>query len=317
MAAALAGAIVSLLGTAANLGMSIWSNQKAKNAKTGQIGVSGAEQAALSSSRYLADRMAMQGGMSAAQYQRALQEPDLQAAMTQQTVNQLATSPFQDSFQREALAKVMMSRMFAERQRTFQNIADIDAAQIARNVSSASGMQAQVAQQEAMAQAQRNAIIARNEQIQENRWNTFANMLGNIGQMAGMSAEGIELALQEKQTRQNQAAARQTEIMTAADLETQKSLQSFEDMSNNMALRNTKQTAYPTVGGLDIATQAQLMQRAINGDEAALNAVSGLTPQQKQAAYQYSLIETTDNFNYLKTGQTRQTIDPITGLPVM
>lgn len=207
MAAALAGAIVSLLGTAANIGMGIWSNQKAKNAKTGQIGVSGAEQAALTSSRYLADRMAMQGGMSAAQYQRALQEPDLQAAMTQQTVNQLATTPFQDSFQREALAKVMMSRMFAERQRTFQNIADIDAAQIARNVSSAFGAQAQVAQQEAMAQAQRNAIIARNEQIQENRWNTFANMLGNIGQMAGMSAEGIELALKERNRNQSANAS--------------------------------------------------------------------------------------------------------------
>lgn len=194
----LASAIVGLLGTAANLGMGIWANQRAKNAKTGQVGVSGAEQAALTSSRYLADRMAMQGGMSAAQYQRALQEPDLQAAQTQQNINQLATTPFQDSFQREALAKVMLSRMFAERQRTFQNIADIDAAQVVRNVSSAFGMQSQVAQQEAMAQAQRNAIIARNEQIQENRWNTFANMLGNIGQMAGMSAEGIELALKER-----------------------------------------------------------------------------------------------------------------------
>lgn len=214
MAAALAGAIVSLLGTAANLGMGIWSNQRAKNAKTGQIGVSGAEQAALTSSRYLADRMAMQGGMSAAQYQRALQEPDLQAAMTQQTVNQLATTSFQDSFQREALAKVMMSRMFAERQRTFQNIADIDAAQIARNVSSAFGAQAQVAQQEAMAQTQRNAIIARNEEIQANRWNTFATMLGNIGQMAGMSAEGIELALQENQAKKGLETYRKNQALS-------------------------------------------------------------------------------------------------------
>lgn len=215
MAAALAGAIVSLLGTAANLGMGIWSNQKAKNAKTGQIGVSGAEQAALSSSRYLADRMAMQGGMSAAQYQRALQEPDLQAAMTQQNINQLAVTPFQDSFQREALAKVMMSRMFAERQRTFQNIADIDAAQIARNVSSAFGAQAQVAQQEAMAQAQRNAIIARNEQIQTNRWNTFAGMMGEVGKMMGMSAEGIELALKEgeaERAAQRDAEAKQQSL---------------------------------------------------------------------------------------------------------
>lgn len=218
MAAALAGAIVSLLGTAANLGMGIWSNQKAKNAKTGQIGVSGAEQAALTSSRYIADRMAMQGGMSAAQYQRALQEPDLQAAMTQQTVNQLATSPFQDSFQREALAKVMMSRMFAERQRTFQNIADIDAAQIARNVSSAFGMQAQVAQQEAMAQAQRNAIIARNEQIQIDRANNLTKMISAIAQMGGMSAEGLELAIKEKRAQtaaEQQAAAKQKSLNKA------------------------------------------------------------------------------------------------------
>lgn len=212
MAAALAGAIVSLLGTAANLGMGIWSNQRAKNAKTGQIGVSGAEQAALTSSRYLADRMAMQGGMSAAQYQRALQEPDLQAAQTQQNINQLATTPFQDSFQREALAKVMMSRMFAERQRTFQNIADIDAAQIARNVSSAFGMQSQVAQQEAMAQAQRNEIIRRNEEIQINRAANLTRMIGSIAQMGGMSAEGFELYLKDKraqQTAEQQAVAKQ------------------------------------------------------------------------------------------------------------
>ena len=207
-----ASAIVGLLGTAANIGMGIWSNQKAAKAKTKQVGVSGAEQAALTSSRYLADRMTMQGGMSAAQYQRALQEPDLQAAQTQQNINQIAQTPFQDSYQREAFVKVMMSRMFAERQRTFQNIADIDAAQIARNVSSAFGMQSQVAQQEAMAQAQRNEIIARNEQIQIDRANNLTKMIGAIAQMGGMSAEGFELAIKEKRAQtaaEQQAVAKQ------------------------------------------------------------------------------------------------------------
>lgn len=275
-----AGAIVSAIGTAANLGMGIWSNVRAAKAKTGQVGVSGAQGAALSSSRYTADRLSELGGMSAAQYQRALQEPDVQASMTQQAMNQMAQTPFQDSYQREALAKVMLSRMFAERQRAATNIAEIDAAQKAANAMNAFQAQSQVAQQEAQAQAQRNAIIARNEQIQTNRWNTFANMLGNIGQMAGMTAEGIELALKEKETAQTQA-------------------QNQQAANNQLAMINA--TTKPL--GSAAVSYGNLSEGGLTSPDMS-GMKTGINPLYQQGSLDnysdFALAES--NFNYLKSG---------------
>lgn len=193
----LASGIIGALGAAANLGFGIYNAIKGQKAKTEQVGVPAGQQAALASSRYMADRMSEQGGLTAGQYQRALMEPDVQAAMTQQTINQLATTPFQDSYQREALAKVMLSRMFAERERAAQNLMAVDAERTTANAFAAQQAQAQQAQLEAQAQAQRNAIIERNEQIKTNAWNNFARMIGGAAQLGGMSAEQIELALKD------------------------------------------------------------------------------------------------------------------------
>jgi len=214
----LASGIIGALGAAANLGFGIYNAIRGQKAKTEQVGVPAGQQAALASSRYAADRMSEQGGLTAGQYQRALMEPDVQAAMTQQTVNQLATTPFQDSYQREALAKVMLSRMFAERERVAQNLMAVDAERTTANAFAAQQAQAQQAQLEAQAQAQRNAIIERNEQIKTNAWNNFARMIGGAAQLGGMSAEQIELALKDARgaTAETTPAAMQTPIGQAA-----------------------------------------------------------------------------------------------------
>lgn len=207
-----AAAIIGALGALTSLGTTLYGAYKGSKAKTDQTAVSGAQAGAMANQRYLGDRAIGQlGGMSPARYQRALIAPDVLASETQQTINQIATAPFQDAYQKEALSRLMISKLFAERRGIQERISDIDAEASSNAIFGASAIQSSITESEAKAQAERNRIIATNEQIKIKNWSNMARSVGSIAQALGTTVEGIE---KERQARADRAAANESQQLS-------------------------------------------------------------------------------------------------------
>lgn len=207
-----AAAIIGAIGALTSLGTTLYRAYKGSKAKTDQTAVSGAQAGAMANQRYLGDRAISQlGGMSPARYQRAMIAPDILASETQQTINQIATAPFQDAYQKEALSRLMISKLFAERRGIQERISDIDSEASSNAIFGASAIQSAITESEAKAQAERNRIIRMNEEIKSKNWSNLAGSIGSIAQALGTSVEGIE---KERQAIADRAATNESQQLS-------------------------------------------------------------------------------------------------------
>lgn len=207
-----AAAITAGIGALTSLGTTLYGAYKGNKAQTGQIAVSGAQAGAMANQRYLGDRaMEQLGGISPARYQRAMIAPDILASETQQTLNQIATAPFQDAYQKEALSRLMISKLFSERRGIQERISDIDAEASSNAIFGASAIQSAITESEAKAQAERNRIIRRNEEIKSKNWSNFAGSIGSIAQALGTTVEGVE---KYRESQADRAAANESQQLS-------------------------------------------------------------------------------------------------------
>lgn len=179
-------AVAAVAGTAVNIGMAVKASKEAEaQRKKQEAGLAGQKSMANISAMKTAD-LAGQGGLSAGQYNRGLQQNDVYAQQVEGLVNRTESeSVFGNAYKNQAMAKLALNDIGKYTRKTAQGLQDLDVSMTVQNAQLAIEGAAKTANIEANITRQENAMaeqeLAHKQAIQQNVAKGIASTAALVG----------------------------------------------------------------------------------------------------------------------------------------